>query len=79
MRAAVTPIAALEYAAVMGCVGLGQWGRRIPARLRERAFDLGGFGNSLYSVLSYGPIQGPSGSREVCAEIISMFLGLGYL
>ena len=56
IHAAVTPIAAPEYAAAMGCVGTGRWGRRMPARLLERAFDLGGFGNALYSILSYGPI-----------------------
>ena len=67
MRAAVTPIAAQEYAAAMVCVGTGRRGRKIPARLRDRAYDLGGFVNSLYSVLSYGPIQGPSRSLK-CAQ-----------
>merc|ERR1719293_164210 len=55
--AAATPIAALGCAALMASAGSGRWGKRIPARLRERAFDVGGFGYALYSVLVW-QIQG---------------------
>ena len=71
--------AALGCAALTATAGSGLWGRKIPARPRERAFDLGGFGNALYSVLSYGPIQGPSGSQKCAQKLSFSVLGLGYL